>query len=117
MMRTKQYFPINNFSHSGFSSPDASSSVVFEGESSDEETSIDQKESKSGMNNDAVCLPREIQFLYIQMEFCEKSTLRYMSRSISEVCCLIAFILQECDRQRGIVYRYFQGVAFVQGNS
>jgi hypothetical protein len=79
MMQKNKYFPVDNLNHSGFSSPDASSSVVFEGESSDEDTSIDiQKESKSGMNNDAVRLPREIQFLYIQMEFCEKSTLRYI---------------------------------------
>ncbi|XP_059478239.1 eIF-2-alpha kinase GCN2 isoform X2 [Neocloeon triangulifer] len=54
--------------------PDQSSSIVFEGEVQDEELEdqVDSQASGSRQEHE----PKEIQFLYIQMEFCEKSTLR-----------------------------------------
>jgi hypothetical protein len=49
---------------------------VFEGgvTADDQENSVDSANEKFGSQE-----PREIQFLYIQMEFCEKSTLRYFT--------------------------------------
>jgi len=66
------------------SSPEESNSVVFEGGVPDD-VSEDQTDSKEDAKRDAQ-EPREIQFLYIQMEFCEKSTLRFYLNVHKKIC-------------------------------
>lgn len=65
---------------------DSSDSIVFENDSQpspkvnvDDEDELESKSSQFGdeVKNCLSPLQREIQFMYIQMEFCEKSTLRY----------------------------------------
>ncbi|CAB3382831.1 Hypothetical predicted protein [Cloeon dipterum] len=63
--------------------PEQSSSIVFEGDEQAEESEDDVDHVVSGKKSDNE--PKEIQFLYIQMEFCEKSTLRIAIDS-GELC-------------------------------
>ena len=64
----------------GASNGDSSDGIEFENveSSNNNESTSNSKESEKKSkppNNDISCL-KEIQFMYIQMEFCEKSTLR-----------------------------------------
>ncbi|XP_078042063.1 eukaryotic translation initiation factor 2 alpha kinase Gcn2 isoform X2 [Augochlora pura] len=55
---------------------DSSDSIEFERDSNFQESAPDTKKNENGDTNKSEETTREIQFMYIQMEFCEKSTLR-----------------------------------------
>ncbi|XP_053995290.1 eIF-2-alpha kinase GCN2 isoform X3 [Hylaeus anthracinus] len=55
---------------------DSSASIEFEKDSNCQETVSSVKEDETGDTYSSKATVREIQFMYIQMEFCEKSTLR-----------------------------------------